>query len=157
LFPDRDAFRSFSANVSAFFSFIHKYCWVSPRKFAQPATSVCPLCPQRNNSLMNRRARAFLIVSVLAAVGTVVTVLLYIDTRNGETSLAHESFKGEFSSLLSEFKGFMAGQLRGLGAISDAISSHDSLPSAPVFQRVRSMFWCACGRWTCGTCLAGLR
>jgi signal transduction histidine kinase len=96
---------------------------------------------------MNRWLRAFVIVSVLAAVGTVVTVLLYIDTTNGETSLAHESFKGEFSSLLSEFKGFMAGQLRGLSAISDAVSSHGSLPTASVFQRVGFSFSTCYGCW----------
>lgn len=85
---------------------------------------------------MFRRTAQIGVVLAIAVVGAVITGLLHEDMSSSEANLGRESFKGELSPLLSEFKAFMAGRVRSVQAFSDGLSSHTVLPSVSVIARV---------------------
>jgi hypothetical protein len=77
------------------------------------------------------------ILALIASVGVVVTSLLYNEVVSGESVLGRESFKGAFTAMIGTFSTFMVGQVRGVRAIGDAISSKGAVPEPAALDRVR--------------------
>lgn len=84
---------------------------------------------------MNRFASCAIILAI-ATLGGVGTSQLYDSIANDEALLSRETFRAEFSPLLSDFQTYMTTQFRGLLAMSDALATHETLPSLDVIEKV---------------------
>lgn len=89
---------------------------------------------------MPATVRRVLAVVAIAAVGIAITAVFHAEVVQSEDYIARESFKSAYATTLAAFEGFLQDQL-AIRAISDAISTGDSLPQPSALDRVR---FCLC-------------